>query len=72
MFVQFLQEKEERVRVIFTRPLNVASVWDLPVLFCVENNGYGLSTPTFEQYKCKHIADKGTRLWYGESYYRWE
>ncbi|MGB1170238.1 MAG: transketolase C-terminal domain-containing protein, partial [Flavobacteriaceae bacterium] len=31
----------------------------LPVLFCVENNGYGLSTPTAEQYRCKHIADKG-------------
>lgn len=44
----------------FHEALNVASVWDLPVLFCVENNGYGLSTPTFEQYKCKHIADKGT------------
>ena len=41
----------------------MASVWDLPVLFCVENNGYGLSTPTLEQYKCKHIADKG--LGYG-------
>ena len=51
----------------FHEALNVASVWDLPVLFCVENNGYGLSTPTFEQYKCKHIADKG--LGYGmESY----
>ena len=43
----------------FHEALNVASVWDLPVLFCVENNGYGLSTPTFEQYKCKDIADKG-------------
>lgn len=43
----------------FHEALNVASVWDLPVLFCVENNGYGLSTPTSEQYKCEHIADKG-------------
>ena len=43
----------------FHEALNVASVWDLPVLFCVENNGYGLSTPTAEQYRCKHIADKG-------------
>ncbi|WP_405414469.1 thiamine pyrophosphate-dependent enzyme [Maribacter sp. Asnod1-A12] len=43
----------------FHEALNVASVWDLPVLFCVENNGYGLSTPTNEQFKCKHIADKG-------------
>tara|TARA_R100000353_G_scaffold176127_1_gene149572 strand:- start:65623 stop:67629 length:2007 start_codon:yes stop_codon:yes gene_type:complete len=39
--------------------LNVASVWQLPVLFCVENNGYGLSTPTSEQYNCEHIADRG-------------
>ncbi len=39
--------------------LNVASVWQLPVLFCVENNGYGLSTPTNEQYNCANIADRG-------------
>ena len=43
----------------FHEALNVASVWGLPVLFCVENNGYGLSTPTSEQYNCEHIADKG-------------
>ncbi|TRZ45441.1 dehydrogenase [Robertkochia solimangrovi] len=43
----------------FHEALNLASVWDLPVLFCVENNGYGLSTPTEEQYRCKDIADKG-------------
>ena len=43
----------------FHEALNVASVWNLPVLFCIENNGYGLSTPTDEQYKCKHIADRG-------------
>jgi len=43
----------------FHEALNVASVWRLPVLFCVENNGYGLSTPTNEQYNCKDIADKG-------------
>ncbi|GGZ69182.1 dehydrogenase [Algibacter mikhailovii] len=47
----------------FHEALNVASVWQLPVLFCVENNGYGLSTPTSEQYNCKNIADKG--LGYG-------
>lgn len=43
----------------FHEALNVASVWQLPVLFCVENNGYGLSTPTNEQYRCKDIADRG-------------
>ena len=43
----------------FHEALNVASVWNLPVLFCVENNGYGLSTPTSEQFNCKNIADKG-------------
>ena len=43
----------------FHEALNVASVWQLPVIFCVENNGYGLSTPTQEQFNCEHIADKG-------------
>ena len=43
----------------FHEALNLAAVWDLPVLFCVENNGYGLSTPVQEQYRCEHIADKG-------------
>lgn len=51
----------------FHEALNVASVWSLPVLFCVENNGYGLSTPISEQFNCAHIADKG--IGYGiESY----
>lgn len=43
----------------FHEALNVASVWQLPVIFCVENNGYGLSTPTSEQYHCKNLADRG-------------
>lgn len=43
----------------FHEALNVAAVWELPVLFCIENNGYGLSTPTNEQFKCAHLADKG-------------
>ncbi len=43
----------------FHEALNIASVWDLPVLFVIENNGYGLSTPTNEQYRCENIADKG-------------
>lgn len=62
--------KEQKVTAVFTgegatsegdfhEALNVASVWELPVLFCIENNGYGLSTPTNEQFKCEHLADKG-------------
>ncbi|PKB44362.1 2-oxoisovalerate dehydrogenase E1 component [Cellulophaga sp. RHA19] len=43
----------------FHESLNVAAVWQLPVLFCIENNGYGLSTPTKEQYYCEHLVDKG-------------
>lgn len=38
--------------------LNVASVWELPVLFCIENNGYGLSTPTSQQFNCKNLSDR--------------
>lgn len=65
-----LLKKNNQVTAVFTgeggtsegdfhEALNVASVWKLPVIFCVENNGYGLSTPTSEQYNCKHIADRG-------------
>ena len=43
----------------FHEALNVASVWQLPVIFLVENNGYGLSTPVKEQFRCAQIADKG-------------
>ncbi|MCF8244205.1 MAG: dehydrogenase E1 component subunit alpha/beta [Saprospiraceae bacterium] len=43
----------------FHEALNVAAVWDLPVIFVVENNGYGLSTTTKEQFRCANIADKG-------------
>ncbi|MCA0348932.1 MAG: dehydrogenase E1 component subunit alpha/beta [Bacteroidetes bacterium] len=43
----------------FHEALNIAAVWDLPVLFVIENNGYGLSTPTNEQYRCANLADKG-------------
>ncbi len=63
-------QNQKRVTAVFTgeggtsegdfhEALNIAAVWDLPVLFCVENNGYGLSTPTSEQYRCKKISDKG-------------
>ncbi|MDR6301613.1 alpha-ketoacid dehydrogenase subunit alpha/beta [Mesonia maritima] len=63
-------KKEAKITAVFTgeggtsegdfhEALNIASVWDLPVLFCIENNGYGLSTPTEEQYKCENLADRG-------------
>jgi len=42
----------------FHEALNLAAVWDLPVIFLVENNGYALSTPTHEQFRCKSLADK--------------
>ncbi|OYQ43825.1 alpha-ketoacid dehydrogenase subunit alpha/beta [Flavobacterium aurantiibacter] len=70
--------KEKKVTAVFTgegatsegdfhEALNIASVWKLPVMFVIENNGYGLSTPTNEQYNCEHLADRG--VGYGmESY----
>lgn len=62
--------KDKKVTAVFTgegatsegdfhEALNIASVWELPVLFVIENNGYGLSTPTNEQYRCENLADKG-------------
>ncbi|WP_084147241.1 alpha-ketoacid dehydrogenase subunit alpha/beta [Thermonema rossianum] len=62
--------KEGKVTVAFTgegatsegefhEALNVAAVWDLPVIFVIENNGYGLSTPVNEQYRCERLADRG-------------
>ena len=62
--------REEQVSLAFTgeggtsegefhEALNVAAVWQLPVIFVIENNGYGLSTPTNEQYRCEHLAHKG-------------
>ncbi len=61
--------KENKVSLAFTgdggtsegdfhEALNVAAVWDLPVIFIIENNGYGLSTPVSEQYKCRSLIDK--------------
>lgn len=43
----------------FHEALNVAAVWALPVIFVIENNGYGLSTPSNEQFRCKQFIDKG-------------
>src|SRR6186713_1215066 len=61
--------KEHKVSLAFTgeggtsegdfhEALNVAAVWDLPVIFIIENNGYGLSTPVNEQYRCISLVDK--------------
>ena len=52
----------------FHEALNVASVWDLPVIFVIENNGYGLSTPVNEQFRCERLADRG--VGYGMDAYR--
>ena len=63
-------KKEKKCTLVFTgdggtsegdfhEALNVAAVWGLPVIFLIENNGYGLSTPTSEQYRCKKLIDKG-------------
>ena len=43
----------------FHEAVNLAAVWDLPVIFLIENNGYGLSTPSESQFRCEHLADKG-------------
>lgn len=47
----------------FHEALNTAAVWDLPVVFVIENNQWGLSTPSSEQFRCKQFIDKG--LGYG-------
>ena len=62
-------KKDKKVTVVFSgdggasegdfhESINTAAVWNLPVIFIVENNGYGLSTPSNEQFKCKSFADK--------------
>jgi 2-oxoisovalerate dehydrogenase E1 component len=52
----------------FHEALNVASVWDLPVIFAIENNAWGLSTPSNEQFRCKQFIDKG--IGYGMDAYQ--
>ena len=52
----------------FHESLNVAAVWNLPVIFIIENNAYGLSTPVSEQYKCKALVDKA--IGYGMEAYQ--
>ncbi len=62
-------KKDKKVTVVFSgdggasegdfhESINTAAVWDLPVIFVIENNGYGLSTPSNEQFRCKSFADK--------------
>ena len=52
----------------FHEALNVAAVWDLPVIFCIENNQWGLSTPSREQFRCENFIDKG--IGYGMDAYQ--
>ena len=67
--LSFKLRKQKRIAVAFTgdgstsegdfhEAINIAAVWNLPVIFIIENNGYGLSTPTNQQYKCKNLVDK--------------
>ncbi len=42
----------------FHEACNIAAVWDLPIIILIENNGYGLSTPASEQYRCKYLAER--------------
>ena len=52
----FLPAKAATSEGDFHEALNVAAVWNLPVIFLIENNGYGLSTPVNEQYHCEHLS----------------
>lgn len=74
-----LLNKEQKCSVVFSgdggtsegdfhEAMNVAAVWNLPVIFLIENNGYGLSTPSNEQFKCKQFIDKG--IGYGMEAYQ--
>lgn len=62
-------KKENKITVAFTgdggtsegdfhEACNIAAVWDLPIIILIENNGYGLSTPTNEQFRCKYLAER--------------
>jgi len=74
-----LLNKEKKISVVFSgdggtsegdfhEAMNVAAVWSLPVIFLIENNGYGLSTPSNEQFRCKQFIDKG--IGYGMEAYQ--
>lgn len=62
-------KKENKITVAFTgdggtsegdfhEACNIAAVWDLPIIILIENNGYGLSTPVNEQFRCKYLAER--------------
>lgn len=68
--VAHLLNKDKKVSLVFSgdggtsegdfhEAMNVAAVWNLPVIFLIENNGYGLSTPSNEQFRCRQFIDKG-------------
>src|SRR5664279_3100504 len=68
--LEYKLKKEKKIALAFTgeggtsegdfhEALNLAAVWELPVIFIIENNGYGLSTPAIEQYRGNRLADKG-------------
>ncbi|MFN5025579.1 MAG: thiamine pyrophosphate-dependent enzyme [Bacteroidota bacterium] len=72
-------KQEQKISVVFSgdggasegdfhEAINTAAVWDLPVIFLIENNGYGLSTPGNEQFRCKQFIDKA--LGYGIEGYK--
>ncbi len=74
-----LLNKEKKISVVFSgdggtsegdfhEAMNVAAVWSLPVIFLIENNGYGLSTPSNEQFRCEQFIDKG--IGYGMEAYQ--
>lgn len=74
-----LLNKDKKISVVFSgdggtsegdfhEAMNVAAVWQLPVIFLIENNGYGLSTPSNEQFRCNQFIDKG--IGYGMEAYQ--
>ena len=74
-----LLNKEQKISLVFSgdggtsegdfhEAMNVAAVWQLPVIFLIENNGFGLSTPSNEQFRCKQFIDKG--IGYGMEAYQ--
>lgn len=44
----------------FHEAINLASIWDLPVVFICENNQYGMSGPVKEMTNIQNIADRAS------------